>query len=135
MQWLNESLVEDSIITSNRTEPLDVQTFLRRVMVPEVAVRLIQSDRDGISRKAAIKILEASRTYGAAVFGHEGGGGGYDEVEIAKEREDREKEKQLQDKRNATILASSQGSKAEALRRGQKAIAELRLLVSDTSLS
>lgn len=69
MRWLQEKLVDRGWLTVKHTNPLDIDTYLRRVMVPEAAVRLIQDDRPSIHPPQAEEILERSRAYGIAVFG------------------------------------------------------------------
>ena len=54
-------------LTTAPIHPLKSSEFIRRVLVPEAAVLLIQEDRD-ISRAQAIQTLEDSRRYGMVVF-------------------------------------------------------------------
>ena len=57
----------DSILGPRQTHPLPVEAYLRRVLVPELAVMLIAEDLDvdfATARQTAID----SRAYGKAVF-------------------------------------------------------------------
>ncbi|KAF9266759.1 hypothetical protein L218DRAFT_996323 [Marasmius fiardii PR-910] len=59
-------------------EPLDPKEFIRRVLVPEVGVRLIMEDRKlrGASGfNEGLEILRESSAYGVAMFPDDGGGG------------------------------------------------------------
>lgn len=121
---LGAEMVDTHIISTRRTAPLDVDSYLRRVLVPEVAIRFIQDDRSGCSRSQAIEILAASRAYGLAVFPSNGGA---NMRETKAERLEREKEEEEEEKRRAEIL-SSKCAGAEALKKGQRAILAIQQL-------
>ncbi|BGP33302.1 hypothetical protein JCM10296v2_005098 [Rhodotorula toruloides] len=58
------------LLTAQRTHPLDINFYVRRVLVPECAVELIRHDF-GLAqtmRERAEEIREDSRAYGKAVF-------------------------------------------------------------------
>ncbi|BGP25745.1 hypothetical protein JCM10295v2_004680 [Rhodotorula toruloides] len=58
------------LLTARRTHPLDVNYYVRRVLVPECAVELIRHDLGyaQTTRERAEEIREDSRAYGKAVF-------------------------------------------------------------------
>lgn len=56
-----------TLLTSLSCAPLDVTAFLRRVLVPEVAVCLIAEDLK-IGRDEAIQVKEDSSAFGKAMF-------------------------------------------------------------------
>ncbi|GAA6011787.1 hypothetical protein JCM10207_004244 [Rhodosporidiobolus poonsookiae] len=56
------------LLTADRASPLPVDSFLRRVLVPETAVTLIQSDLALPSRAEAARVCRDSAGYGKAVF-------------------------------------------------------------------
>ena len=65
MTTLRKMFADTSILTDKNTQPLGVDAFLRRVLVPETGVMLIQED-NCISRKEAITVLKESRAFGLA---------------------------------------------------------------------
>lgn len=58
--------VDTGRLTLPATKPFSVDNFVRRVLVPEVAVTLISLDRQ-LLREDAIAELEASRSFGLAI--------------------------------------------------------------------
>lgn len=58
------------LLTAQRTRPLDVDFYVRRVLIPECAVELIRHDYGfaQTTREQAEAIREDSRAYGKAVF-------------------------------------------------------------------
>ncbi|BGP09303.1 hypothetical protein JCM10049v2_005167 [Rhodotorula toruloides] len=58
------------LLTAQRTHPLDINFYVRRVLVPECAVELIRHDFGlaQTTRERAEEIREDSRAYGKAVF-------------------------------------------------------------------
>lgn len=90
---LQITMVQSSILTDHLARPMDVEGYLRRVLVPEAAICLIQEDQD-CDRKTAIDVMEESKPYGLAVHSVE------DELdETVEEREEREEEEQAQAKK------------------------------------
>jgi hypothetical protein len=59
---------KSAYLQPDQIRPLDPQQFVRRVLVPEAAVRLVMEDRK-CGRDAAIEIVVESRLYGMAVNG------------------------------------------------------------------
>lgn len=103
---------------------MTVDVYLRRVLVPETAVRLIEVDQR-CSRSEALKILEESRDYGAAVFGDMDTANSLLFKETQAERTLRFEEEEAAASQREDLL-SSQGVEAEALRIGEALIAKLR---------
>jgi hypothetical protein len=60
-------LVDESPLSEEKTRPLDAQSYMRRVLLPEVATALIEVDMK-CGRDEALEILQESRQYGLAVF-------------------------------------------------------------------
>ncbi|GAA5991083.1 hypothetical protein JCM10908_006532 [Rhodotorula pacifica] len=57
--------------TSHRIEPLDVDFYIRRVLLPECAIELVRDDLGGpskVTREHAEQVVQESRGYGKAVF-------------------------------------------------------------------
>lgn len=129
INYWNEFVTTTPVITPDKTAPLDVPVYLRRVLVPETAIRLIQDDRGGCSEREAIRILEESRAYGVAVFGGESGSLPGEPKETKLEKKQRRKEEREEDERREAIM-SSQSSEAEAIRRSRDFMATLRLLAA-----
>lgn len=125
MHVLTTELVSKGVLTESLSEPLDMEVYLRRVLVPETAIRLIQADQD-CSASDALKILEESRDYGAAVFGDMDGVNTYLQ-ESQYERGQRHMEEEEEASQREDIL-SSQGPEAQAPRTGQALITKLRKL-------
>ncbi|GAA5864877.1 hypothetical protein JCM8547_009258 [Rhodosporidiobolus lusitaniae] len=91
------------ILTSHRTSPLPVDFYIRRVLVPESAISLIQRDRSLPTRGEAEVVMKLSRAYGMAWFSmvteeerRENARGREREME-REEREKREKKKEKED--------------------------------------
>jgi hypothetical protein len=126
MAALKKTLVDVGIITAAKTQPLDVGTYLRRVLVPEAAVRLIQGDRKNCSTEEAMVILEESRAYGAAVFGQDAS---VADLETKREKRDREREQQ-EFRQEIQAILSSQEAGSKALQRGREAIVALHTLLA-----
>ena len=81
---LQITMVQSNILTDHLARPIDVEGYLRRILVPEAAVYLIQEDQD-CDRKTAIEVMKESKPYGLAVHSVE------DELdETVEEREERE---------------------------------------------
>lgn len=81
---LQITMVQSNVLTDHVARPIDVEGYLRRVLVPEAAVHLIQEDQ-GCDRNTAIEVLKESKPYGLAVHSVE------DELdETVEEREERE---------------------------------------------
>ena len=66
MLQLKKMYVDLHMLHERLLQPLGIDAYLRRVLVPETATHLIQADRQ-CSRKEALRILKASRKYGVAV--------------------------------------------------------------------
>lgn len=65
------------LLTSHRVEPLDVDFYVRRVLLPECAIQLIRDDLGGsatVSRERAEQTVQDSRGYGKAMFPDVGDG-------------------------------------------------------------
>lgn len=122
METLTKELVSTGVLTTQHSAPLDVEVYLRRVLVPETAARLIQADQK-CSFSKALTILEESRDYGAAVFGDSETTTSLQESQY--ERGQRYKEERAEASQREDLL-SSQGPEATALRRGQAVIDRLR---------
>ena len=105
---------------------MTVDVYLRRVLVPETAVRLIQVDQR-CSTSKALKILAESRDYGAAVFGDMDTASSLHFKETQTERDMRAEEEEAAKSHRENLL-SSQGYEAEALKMGEAIIAKLRKL-------
>lgn len=125
----------DPLILAHRTAPLDVSTYIRRVMVPEAAVALIMDDFNGalsrppINRVQATEILRESRAYGAAVFALDGtfGKDGFNKTaETAAEKKQRHREEDEVEKEREAILASGDQRRIKAVERGPKAFSNLK---------
>lgn len=59
------------LLTPHRVEPLDVDFYVRRVLLPECAIELIRDDLGGsatVSRERAEQTVQDSRGYGKAMF-------------------------------------------------------------------
>lgn len=121
MDVLMRKLVHPGIITSEHTAPLDLESYLRRVLVPEAAVRLIKLQQ-GCGISEAEIILRESRDYGAAVFGEDLIAG----FESKGDRRKRNKEVAENAMRVDDIIKTN-GRGAEALKRGQAILAELQI--------
>ncbi|KAH8929339.1 hypothetical protein BT69DRAFT_1198648, partial [Atractiella rhizophila] len=61
-------VVEDAILDDSRSAPLDKATFIRRVLLPEIAMRLIMEDEGLSSLEEAREVMEKSRDFGRAVW-------------------------------------------------------------------
>jgi len=123
MHVLTTELMSKGILTQTQSDPFDVEFYLRRVLVPETAIRLIQADQN-CSTADANKILEESRDYGAAVFGDtQGSENLFKESEYEKGQRFKEEEEEASQREE---LLSSQGPEARALRIGQTFMAKLR---------
>lgn len=74
---IKETLTEIyPVLYAHRTAPLDVDFYIRRVLVPECALELIRDDLSEhaeTSREEALEVLEESRGYGKAMFPDTGG--------------------------------------------------------------
>ena len=112
------------MISPSRIKPLDVESYLRRVLVPEAAVRLIQNDQN-CDYESAVTILNESRAYGAAVFGQDDS---QEFRESKAERKERKLERQAREKERQAILDKG-GEKARVLQIAQKAIEQLEALL------
>ncbi|GAA5825185.1 hypothetical protein JCM11251_006134 [Rhodosporidiobolus azoricus] len=104
------------ILTPLRTAPLPVDYYLRRVLIPECAISLIQQDMDLATRSEAAKVMQDSRQYGRAVFGDED----EEEREWAKreregdmERERREREREREEREEESNTGGSGNSEDE----------------------
>lgn len=85
MEITRKMFVEDvQALASHRAAPLDIPFYLRRVLVPEVAVELISRDLS-ISREEAIIVRKESAAYGKAMFATS-----HEEDEWTKAEEERE---------------------------------------------
>lgn len=65
------------LLTPHRVEPLDVDFYVRRVLLPECAIELIRDDLGGsatVSRDRAEQTVQNSRGYGKAMFPDVGDG-------------------------------------------------------------
>lgn len=126
MKWLNDAFVATSLLLADDVKPLDVQGYLRRVLVPEVAILLIQEDNSqpGVpcSRVRAVRILKKSRAYGSAVFPSSG------EDAEAENEEEEELEIEVATRR----IAKARNTGAEAGRRAYNAYMEVFTLFSGT---
>lgn len=124
----------DPLILAHRTAPLDVATYLRRVMVPEAAIALIIDDYSGapdgpIDRSRATEVLRESRAYGAAVFALDGtfGRDGLNKAaETAAEKKQRHREEDEAEKEREAVLASGDRRRIRAVERGPKAFAQIK---------
>jgi hypothetical protein len=126
MDILNSKLVLGGIVSANRTAPLDIDTYLRRVMVPETAVRLIQRDMN-CSWAQALDVLQESRDYGAALFGDvENNPSRLFETQVDR-KERRRQQKEQASQRDSLI--NSQGEEAEALKLGEAIMENVRKLL------
>jgi hypothetical protein len=67
METLNQLYVGPSSVANHVFEPLDFQSYLRRVLLPEVTAALIEDDME-CGRDEALQILQDSRRYGLAMF-------------------------------------------------------------------
>lgn len=121
---LEDEFVEHSMVSPSRIRPLDVESYLRRVLIPEAAVRLIQDDQQ-CDYTSAVTILSESRAYGAAAFGHDGS---QDLPETKAERKERKMEIQSAERQREAILEAG-GRKARVLTMAQKAVDQLRALL------
>ena len=132
---INTYLIQrDPLILPHRTAPLEVATYIRRVMVPEAAIALIMDDYGGspdgpIDRSQATEILRESRAYGAAVFALDGtfGKDGFDKgAETAAERKLRHGEEDEAEREREAVLVSSDRQRIRAVERGPKAFAQIK---------
>ncbi|KAK4699048.1 hypothetical protein P7C70_g7219, partial [Phenoliferia sp. Uapishka_3] len=64
---LNECFIEIPLLNARRAAPLPVDAYLRRVLIPELTIRLIAQDM-GQSREVAKETAVESRAYGKAMF-------------------------------------------------------------------
>lgn len=94
---LQTSLVKSAMVADHLVRPLDVDSYVRRVLVPEAAVCLIQTDQS-CERSQAIAILEESRAYGLAVHSVQDELGEIQEERDEKEELARKREKKAQKK-------------------------------------
>ncbi|TKA55907.1 hypothetical protein B0A53_01604 [Rhodotorula sp. CCFEE 5036] len=65
------------LLTPHRVEPLDVDFYVRRVLLPECAIELVRDDLGGsatVSRERAEQTVQDSRGYGKAMFPDVGDG-------------------------------------------------------------
>lgn len=69
------NLFPPASIHPDQVKPLTPNEFTQRILVPEVAARLIRQDM-GVSASKAVKILRESASYGVAMFPEDGGGWG-----------------------------------------------------------
>ncbi|KAG7444480.1 uncharacterized protein BT62DRAFT_900378, partial [Guyanagaster necrorhizus] len=69
------NLFPPASIHPDQVKPLTPNEFTQRILVPEVATRLIRQDM-GVSPSKAVKILRESASYGVAMFPEDGGGWG-----------------------------------------------------------
>ncbi|KAK0238524.1 RTC4-like domain-containing protein [Armillaria nabsnona] len=69
------NLFPPASIHPDQVKPLTPNEFTQRILVPEVAARLIRQDM-GVSPSKAVKILRESASYGVAMFPEDGGGWG-----------------------------------------------------------
>jgi len=126
MDILNSKLVLGGIVSANRTVPLDIETYLRRVMVPETATRLIQEDMN-CSWTHAFDVLQESRNYGAALFGDvENNPSHLFETQVDRKERRRQQREQASQR---DILINSQGEEAEALKLGEAIMENVRKLL------
>ncbi|KAK9895063.1 hypothetical protein P389DRAFT_172634 [Cystobasidium minutum MCA 4210] len=123
---LTAAFVSKGILTADIASPLTVEVYLRRVLVPETAVRLIQVDQR-CPRSKALTILADSRDYGAAVFGDMDTASSLHFKESQIERHMRVEEELTAATQRENLL-SSQGDEAEALRMGEAILSKLRKL-------
>ena len=127
----------DSLILAHLTAPLEMATYLRRVMVPEAAIALIMDDYSGapdgpIDRERATEVLRESRAYGAAVFALDGtfGRDGLDKAaETAAEKKQRHQEEDEAEKERQAVLVSGDRRRIKAVERGPKAFAQIKKAV------
>lgn len=123
LEVLNTEFVSRGPLNPQTAAPLDIEVYLRRVLVPETAVRLIEWDQR-CTRSKALEILEESREYGAAVYGDtELSERFFKQTQAEKSR--RAKEEEIAVSRREDLI-SSQGDAGEALRLGEAFIAKLR---------
>ncbi|KAK0457879.1 RTC4-like domain-containing protein [Desarmillaria tabescens] len=115
------NLFPPASIHPDQVTPLTPNEFTQRILVPEVAVRLIRQDMD-VSPSKALKILRESSSYGVAMFPEDDSGWGEkkdDDVmgvadlmvmararkrRIELEQEEREEEEMLKRKQEAEIV-------------------------------
>ncbi len=116
------NLFPPASIHPDQVKPLTPNEFTQRILVPEVAARLIRQDM-GVSPSKAVKILRESASYGVAMFPEDGGGWGEkkkdDDVmgvadlmvmararkrRIELEQEEREEEEMLKRMQNADAM-------------------------------
>ncbi|PBK65910.1 hypothetical protein ARMSODRAFT_1087149 [Armillaria solidipes] len=69
------NLFPPASIHPDQVKPLTPNEFTQRILVPEVAARLIRQDMR-VSPSKAVKILRESASYGVAMFPEDGGGWG-----------------------------------------------------------
>lgn len=118
---LEQEIVGLSLIIPSLIKPLDVESYIRRVLVPEAAVRLIQEDQQ-CEHDAAVTILHESRAYGAAAFAL---GDSETVPESQEELKQRKKDScTLTEKREALLRAG--GEAARGIRLADKAIEQLK---------
>lgn len=119
---LEEEFVQHNMISSSRIRPLNIDSYLRRVLVPEAATLLIQEDQQ-CDYDTAVRILKDSRAYGAAVFAQVNT---EDVAESQEERNEREKDRASQNQRRKALLNEG-GRQAKALKVADTAIEQLSL--------
>ena len=117
-EWLNKHLVTEHIVTEQDAAPLDMRSYVRRVLVPEMAILLIIEDQGpDCGRNKAVRILKASRAYGAAVFPSTSSDINADATSSAADT--------LEEDRLRAEAIAANGQRAVALGRGETALAEL----------
>lgn len=91
-------ITDAPLLDSFRCAPLSVDSYLRKVLVPELALELIREDLGpGTTREAAETVLHESRSFGNAMFG------GEDDTEfepLTKEEEEKEEKEARDEKEN-----------------------------------
>lgn len=120
---LTEIVLEEAhVLDPSKFAPLDEQTLIRQVLIPETALRLIKSDLqqaasnvnealdDASAHAKARKVLEDSRAYGRAMF-PSGAGQELAEMSFVREMEMRERE-ELRLEREARQLKVKQDNEA-----------------------
>jgi len=70
-ETLRKLFIDTKILTKSLTSPQTPMEYLQEVLIPEVAVRLIQEDNRGITVEEAREIMIESVGFGAYVHSDE----------------------------------------------------------------
>ncbi|BGP17616.1 hypothetical protein JCM10213v2_005651 [Rhodosporidiobolus nylandii] len=108
LQTLKRLFTETNpVLSVTNAAPLDIDAYVRRVLVPECAISLIKTDQKLSTRDEAQRVLEESRAYGKARFGV---------VSLEERRENaRERERELKAERKQAEREQREAEKAKEL--------------------